>query len=966
MTHDRWHQVTEIFHAAATLTDGAAREAYLRDACGDDPSLRAEVEALLAGQEEAGSFGERPLVAERSAADHLSSGTRLGPHEILRLVGAGGMGEVYEARDTRLDRVVAVKVLPSELGSDPERRARFVREAKTIAKLNHPHICTLYDVGRHEDTDYLVMELLEGETLADRLTNGPLPIDDALRYGTEISDALATAHKIGVVHRDLKPGNIMLTKAGAKLLDFGLAKLKPPVGTGESTTQHEVTAEGAILGTLQYMAPEQLEGRDTDARTDIFAFGAVLYEMLTGEKAFEGESQASLIGAILHTDPPAVSSLQPLVPVSLDRLVRTCLEKDPDARWQSAADLTRELTWSRSDSAPAPNAAAPAPMVGRRRTVRGRRVEWLAGSVAVVLLAAWGVDAWWAAHDAPGPSVSDFERLTSAAAYEDSPSLSPDGQEVLYDSGSPTERDIWLHHVGAEYPVNLTPDSPGNDSWPAYSPDGETIAFHSDRAGGGIFTMGPTGEMVTQITSFGTAPSWSPDGTRLVFHDGRQTQPGASLWTVDLETKVPRNLEVEGGTPAWSPDGRWIAYALLNLDIWIVPAEGGAAIRVTDEEGRVEHTPAWSPDGRFLYFSSDRGGTQNVWRVRINAASGRPDGAFEPMNLQGGTSVGNISIAQNGLRVAYAAETNRGDYYRIGYDAATGFIRGAEEQLTRDSRIYDMHDLHPDGERFVLESGRSLFAGRVGDPNPAALTNDDWQERSPRWSPDGSTIAVQSNHGFGRPGSPEMAYEIFTIDPGTGRRRLLTDMKQGRPGMQDEWVALNPLWAPDGSEIVFFDASGTNAYVFDPRVPWSEQELTKLPDPEGRPNARFRTWSWSAELGLLGCLGEGERRMQVPAAYDFETQEYTVLSDIPGCGSAYWLEDGRVIVNSGPNSGYGSAFLLDPADGTRRELLAPNDAGFVRHAKPSADNRYIYYLRRKAEEDIWIADLIGDGGNGRR
>src|SRR5246500_4833856 len=278
-------------------------------------------------------------------------GRRLGPYEILTAIGAGGMGEVYKARDTRLDRIVAIKVLPTHLADRSELRERFEREARTIASLNHPHICTLFDIGQQDGIDYLVMEYLEGETLARRLQKSPLPLEQVLQYAIEIADALDKAHRKGVTHRDLKPGNIMLTKSGTKLLDFGLAKLKQEVAPANvqlsqlPTANDPLTAQGTIVGTLQYMAPEQLEGKEVDARTDIFAFGVVVYEMATGKKAFEGKSQASVIGAILSSDPAPMISLQPMTPPALDHIVKRCFAKEADERWQSANDLTNELKW---------------------------------------------------------------------------------------------------------------------------------------------------------------------------------------------------------------------------------------------------------------------------------------------------------------------------------------------------------------------------------------------------------------------------------------------------------------------------------------------------------------------------------------------------------------------------------------------------------------------------------------------
>src|ERR1700740_240182 len=315
----------------------------------------------------------------------ILSGKRLGPYEILSPIGAGGMGEVYRARDTRLERVVAVKILPDHLSDRAELRERFEREARTIASLNHPHICTLYDIGHQDGTDFLVMEYLEGETLAERLKKGPLPLGQVLQYAIEIADALDKAHRQGITHRDLKPGNIMLTKAGAKLLDFGLAKLRQGAGSTKPlselpTEKDAITAQGAILGTLQYMAPEQLEGKEADARADIFAFGVVMYEMATGKKAFEGKSQASVIAAILDRDPPPMSSLQPMTPPALDRVVKKCLAKEPEKRWQAASDVCDELKWIAEQGG---QAAVPVPGVAGRKS--RERVAWALAAIAVVV-----------------------------------------------------------------------------------------------------------------------------------------------------------------------------------------------------------------------------------------------------------------------------------------------------------------------------------------------------------------------------------------------------------------------------------------------------------------------------------------------------------------------------------------------------------------------------------------------------
>ena len=320
----------------------------------------------------------------------MERGTRLGPYEIESPIGAGGMGEVYKATDTRLERTVAIKVLPAHVASDPERKQRFEREAKTVAALSHPHICPLFDVGREGEIDFLVMEYLEGETLAERIAKGALPLDQALKYAIEIADALDKAHRQGVTHRDLKPANIMLTKAGAKLLDFGLAKLTPTGPQSDASTKlaDALTEQGTILGTFQYMAPEQLEGGEADHRTDIWAFGCVVYEMVTGKKAFEGKSQASLIGAILKDEPRSISTLQPMSPLALDQVIRICLAKDPDERWQSAGDIGRQLKLSSESGS---QVAVPVPTT---LTSRPTLTPWIAWGVGLAAVTGWLLYGW--------------------------------------------------------------------------------------------------------------------------------------------------------------------------------------------------------------------------------------------------------------------------------------------------------------------------------------------------------------------------------------------------------------------------------------------------------------------------------------------------------------------------------------------------------------------------------------------
>src|SRR5215470_6220605 len=402
----------------------------------------------------------------------IAPGTRLGPYEIGVPLGAGGMGEVYRAKDTRLERTVAVKILPAHLSADPVRKQRFEREAKTISCLNHPHICVLYDVGHQDGTDYLVMECVEGETLAKRLEKGPLPLEQVLKYGAQIADALDKAHRAGIVHRDLKPGNIMLTPTGAKLLDFGLAKPAAPLVSGATLTvaaqTTPVTQEGMIVGTFQYMSPEQVEGKELDGRSDIFSLGAVLYEALTGNKAFEGKTQLSVASAILEKEPAPISTIKPMTPPSLDHFIKKCLAKFPDERWQSASDLASELKWIGEAGSQA-GAAARAPAGSKK----WERASLVLTSALFLLATATSVALWNATHKRPRPMY--FHASVPFAA--DDVALSPDGRVlamVAYTAQANNDA-LWISEVGGARPNSL--NGTHGASYPFWSPDGKSIGF---------------------------------------------------------------------------------------------------------------------------------------------------------------------------------------------------------------------------------------------------------------------------------------------------------------------------------------------------------------------------------------------------------------------------------------------------------------------------------------------------------
>jgi eukaryotic-like serine/threonine-protein kinase len=505
----------------------------------------------------------------------LTAGARLGPFEIGAPLGQGGMGEVYRARDARLGRDVALKILPSHVASDPEWRARLEREARALSSLSHPHICHLYDIGHHDGIDFLVMEYLEGETLDARLRRGPLPMPQVLRHGAEIAAALQAAHRTGLVHRDLKPGNIMLTRAGARLLDFGLAKpVRSPITPGVSAaTMAPLTTEGTVVGTSQYMSPEQVEGREADARSDIFALGAVLHEMATGARAFDGRSAASAMAAVLERDPPPVSSLQPLAPAALDDVVRGCLAKDPDDRWQTAHDVKLQLeTLARR--------------VGAASAVPPRRRRWVGAALlgGLLLVAALAAVAGRVSAPRAEPGASLRASILPPGGHSFAPhdfAISPDGRRLAFvATGADGAASLWVQALDAAQPTQIS-GSAGAVS-PFWSPDSRAIAFFTRDK---LATVEPGGrgvQVIADVTLYARGGAWSPSGAILFSNSvfGPLVHVSADGGTPVPVTRVPADAAGEAHRfPQFLPDGRRFLY----VKSWTAEQRGGAYLASLDD-----------------------------------------------------------------------------------------------------------------------------------------------------------------------------------------------------------------------------------------------------------------------------------------------------------------------------------------------------------------------------------------------
>jgi serine/threonine protein kinase len=499
----------------------------------------------------------------------LLPGTKLGPYEILSLLGAGGMGEVYKARDQRLDRIVAIKALPAHLSMNPDLKERFVREAKAISNLNHPNICTLYDVGQQDGMDFLIIEYLDGETLADRLKKGAMPIQQSLTLSVQIADALDKAHRAGIVHRDLKPGNIMITKSGVKLLDFGLAKFQSSgadqIASGLSalaTQGKDLTAEGTILGTLQYMSPEQLEGKDVDTRTDIFSFGAVIYEMLTGKKAFEGKSSASLIAAILEKNPVPVNEIQPMTPPVLDRIVRKCLEKDPEQRWQSAADLASELKWAGEGSQQSTT------LPSTKKTT-GKLLPWVFAS-GLAIAGAFLLNYLNSSRHPPSEIVAPVIKGDLEVAL-DSPvvggsarmAISPDGKTLAYVGTAPDQKtDLYIRQLDRWSSQKL--ERTEGAGQPFFSPDGQWIGFFADGKLKKISVNGGTCVTLYERVATPRGATWGPNNT-IIFSgliSGLKSIHADGGELSEITKLDPGKLERSHRWPQFMPDGKAVLFTV--------------------------------------------------------------------------------------------------------------------------------------------------------------------------------------------------------------------------------------------------------------------------------------------------------------------------------------------------------------------------------------------------------------------
>jgi serine/threonine protein kinase len=831
----------------------------------------------------------------------LSSGTKLGPYQIQSPLGAGGMGEVYRALDTRLDRMVAVKVLASQLSSSPELKQRMEREARAISSLNHPHICQLYDIGSQNGTDYLVMEFLEGETLADRLRKGAMPLTEVFRIAIAVAEALAVAHRQGIVHRDLKPGNIMLTKSGAKLMDFGLAKplglqtagagsgsapsfTAAPTKSGPSPLSPLTTA-GSIVGTIQYMSPEQIEGKEADARSDIFAFGAVLYEMATGKRPFEGKSQISLASSILEKEPEPISAIKPLAPPAFEHVVTACLQKNPEERFQAAHDIKLELQWIAADKSAPGVAALPA---SPSRSQSRERLGWV---VAAAIAMALGLAAGIFIHR-PAPSAQIIRTVIeppSKATFNltgdpaGPPVLSPDGAMIAFTAtGADGKTTLWVRPMNT-LEARVLPGTEGA-IFPFWSPDGRSLGFFADSKMKTIDVNGGSALVVCDAP-FGRGGAMGPGGV-ILFSPGTQTplmQVNAAGGTPVPATKLDGAQHTSHRWPFFLPDGRHFLYLAIH------------------------HDPSKSANNAVYYASLDGRENRQLFRSQSNAVYGS----------------GFLLFARGDQLLAQP------------FDPATGTVSG-EPQGVAVGVMNDISTWHMDASAsnnglLVLGSGGTadwqlIWADRNGNQIGTVadrLTN----LQAARISPQGDRIALQIDTGVN---------DIWVFDLARGVRTRLTFGPVSNAF---------PVWSPDGKWIAYESDRDGHAGIYRKSSDGSGAEELLLTDTPGtfQPVTGTSDWSRDGKYLLYSRISPGSQAEVWSLPLEGEHKPSLVL---PRGGNApsfdgHLSPDGRWLAYTSLESGAREVCVVAFQGGQGKWQVSANGGGSPRWSK---DGKELYYL----------------------
>jgi Tol biopolymer transport system component/serine/threonine protein kinase len=875
----------------------------------------------------------------------LAPGSRLGPYEILSPLGAGGMGEVYRARDPSLGREVAIKILPPALSTDPEHLARFEREARLLASLNHPGIATIHGIERTESGPFLVLEVVEGETLAERLAAGPLPAAEALEICRQMADALVAAHDRGVVHRDLKPSNVKITPQGrVKILDFGLAKSSPFLsGSGASVSPtlgaESATKSGMILGTPAYMSPEQARGKTVDKRTDIWSFGCLLYEALTGRRAFDGPTASDCLVAILERE-PAWERLPARTPPPVRRLIQRCLEKDAERRLRDAGDARLEI-----------EAGMAAASSGKDWGERAATKE--PGTLASLWRPFASFFSRAGSRDSsvviPQPRLA---QITFDERVEEFPAWSPDGLQIAFARETVNVRRIFVRNLQTGEESALT-EGRFDDLQPDWSPDGRTILFVRSRDegrklepgdvfgqydGADIWAFDFSTRRETKLIEKAANPSWSPDCKRIAF-DGSWAGP-RRLWVSDARGRNPQQATsdvseaVAHVRPRWSPDGRHLVFQNIErtkFDIRVVNLESDRLTWVTNDHIQ-DICPVWSPSGRFLYFSSYRSGGLNVWRVPVGT-DGSPAGSLHQLTTGAGQDI-EAAISRDGRRLAFSILKQNADLWKLPVSPATGQPTGAPEKVVASSREDSRGAWSHDGGTIAFNSDRTgemnIWIYRQDDGSTRRLTQGPGGDFQPRFSPDGSQIAFFSS----RSGSAD----VWVADAESGRARRLT---------QGSSIDVNPIFSPDGARIAYMSDKSGRLEVWTMNADGSApRQITQI-----GVMGHFLAWTPDGECVLFRCPSGKMGVWRIPAAGGDPVE----LPEVAGGSHMSLSPDGSRIIDVLAHK----TLWVSPLRGGSPERVFEFEDPDVRIDYPlwSPDGRWVLFDRfRPQGGDIWMME----------
>ena len=894
----------------------------------------------------------------------LPPGARLGAYEVISPLGAGGMGEVFRARDARLGRDVAIKILPESVARDPDRLARFEREAQAVASLSHPNIVAVFEFGQQPSAagppqPFVVMELLDGETLRERLGGGALPVRKALDIATQLARGLAAAHDKNLLHRDLKPENIFLLADGqVKILDFGLARAidTPAAGSGATQTIAR-TDPGTVLGTVGYMAPEQVRGGAVDARTDLFALGAVLYEMLTGARAFHRDTHAETLTAILREDPPEASRARQDLPAAIDRIVQHALEKNPAERFQTARDVIFALTTlSGSQAAGSSGSQVLGSSGSQVRESSGSPAVRLA-TVAVVVAALAGAVGWFLGQQtrstaSTAPRFDQFTQLTDEGGAETMPRISPDGNSFAFVKRVGNSDDIFVQRTGGRQPLAVAADPNRDEHWPAFSPDGRYIAFNEADEDGGIFIIGATGESERRLSDAGFNPAWSPDGKTIAFSAEGVLNPyvrnaEAALYVIDVAGGAPRVIQpVLGGKqdcvqPAWSPDGRRIAcwQAIGGQRDLVTMAPDGSNRVVLLNDAPVDYAPVWAPGGTHLYFASDRGGTVGLWRVPMAGAGNAVAGGPEAVSINVEAAMDLPSLSADGATMVFRSRLESVNPAMAPFDPATERA-GVPKLLTTRTGILSPSSVSPDGQWLALANQgdikEDLFVMKVVGSGLRRLTDDLARDRQPRWAPDGKSIVFYSNREGGR-------YAVYSLRPdGSGLTRLTPPS-----GSDYYYGAVSPA---DGTLVV--NNGIYESFFVTPPFPAQPQQVRPIKEGvEGGGTLQLSTWSPDGRFVAGGLISKASASAIGVGVYDVNARRAFRLTEDRGLWSVAFLPDSRRLAYITAEN---ELVVVDIATRQRRVIpIAFGSDVSTESFAVAPDGKTVFFGASRVEANVW-------------